>query len=334
MSPTLQLLAKTELPAGAWLVVNPPADWEAAGLLADASIYTEEWTVARQLPQAQFGLLPEMPAQATDVLLFLPKAKPRFQQLLQTLLQALPAAATVWVAGENSGGIKSAQKTLAERFSDVTKVANAKRCGLIRCREPLPADAYVGSVEMAAQATAAQIVFQQWQLASLPGLFNKGEVDSGTQLLLAHLPALRGHVLDIGCGGGVISLAALAAGAESVLAVDNSAVALAAAQKTFDLNNAKNVELLASDVFSDVPRSIGGSFDFILSNPPFHSGTSTNYQPAQQLIEDSRRYLKPGGRLFLVANRHLAYEQWLEASFKRWEVLEQRNGFKVLVAYQ
>jgi 16S rRNA (guanine1207-N2)-methyltransferase len=330
VSPTLQLLAKAELPSGQWLVINPPADWRQAGMLADATLYSEEWAIARQLDGAQFGLLPETPPQTSDILLFLPKAKPRFQQLLQTLLKDMPAMAVLWVVGENSGGIKSAVKPLAERFADVTKVANAKRCGLIRCRDPLP----MGASTENAETPAEPLVFQQWQLATAPGLFNKGEVDQGTQLLLAHLPKLRGRVLDMGCGGGVLSLAALAAGAESVLAVDSSAVALAASQQSFALNGVAGAEVQASDVFSDIPRTVGGTFDFILSNPPFHSGIATDYQPAQQLIEGARRYLKPGGRMILVANRHLAYEQWLDASFKRWEVLEQRNGFKVLVAYQ
>ncbi|MDD9893917.1 MAG: class I SAM-dependent methyltransferase [Gammaproteobacteria bacterium] len=325
MTPTLQLLQKSELPAGQWFVLNPPADWRSSALLSEVSFYSEEWAVARQFDSCEFGVEPNVPAGTEHVLLFLPKAKPRLQQLLHSIVPQLNSA-NLWVVGENTGGIKAAPKQLADYFAVIEKCGNAKRCGLLRCSEPKQA---LPDVE-----ALSPTVFDQWQLSAKPGLFNKGQVDKGTELLLQHLPKLHGRVLDMGCGGGVISLAAIAKGAESVLAADSSAVALAAAQESLALNNTESVEVVASDVYSDIPRDIGGSFDWVLSNPPFHSGIATDYQPARRLIQDSKRYVRSGGRLMIVANRHLPYEQWLEATFSRWEVLVQESGFKVLVAYQ
>jgi 16S rRNA (guanine1207-N2)-methyltransferase len=42
--------------------------------------------------------------------------------------------------------------------------------------------------------------------------------------------------------------------------------------------------------------------------------------------------LQPGGRLYLVANRHLPYEAVLDASFGSVRMLAQREGFKVVEA--
>ena len=42
--------------------------------------------------------------------------------------------------------------------------------------------------------------------------------------------------------------------------------------------------------------------------------------------------LKPGGRLWLVANRHLPYEQVLNASFGDVRAVAERDGFKVIAA--
>jgi len=329
MTPTLQLLQKCDLPSGPWLVVNPPVDWAQAGLLdASAQYFADEWFIAQANAGCEFGLLPSLDASVARVLLFLPKAKPRFAQLLATLTSQFATNTELWVVGENNGGIKSASKPLAEYFGQVTKVGNAKRCGLLRCAELRQ------SPEPVIFEEPAWHIFQDWQLASLPGLFNKGAVDKGTQLLLEHMPKVYGQVLDMGCGGGVISLAASQRGADAVTAVDSSAIALKATQLAAQKNGVANINTVASDVFSELPRSIGGNYEWIISNPPFHTGIDTNYQPAQRLITEGKRYLKSGGRMLLVANRHLPYEQWLEASFKRWEVLEQRDGFKVLVAYQ
>lgn len=329
MTPTLQLLQKCELPTGNWHVINPPQDWAQIQLLPAAKLFSDQWYVARALEACEFGLLPNVSADAEHVLLFLPKAKPRFAQLLQCLATQLSAKAQLWVVGENSGGVKSAAKLLSPYFAELSKVGNAKRCGLIRCSSPQALETEPGL------AQTEWIEFQDWQLASLPGLFNKGAVDKGTELLLKHLPKkLYGKALDMGCGGGVLSLAAMQLGAESVVAVDSSAVALEATRQSLEKNNVMGVTVQASDVFSDVPRDIGGSFEWVISNPPFHTGVATDYQPVQKLIKDSKRYVKSGGRLMFVANRHLPYEQWLEATFKRWELLEQQHGFKVLVAYQ
>ncbi len=42
--------------------------------------------------------------------------------------------------------------------------------------------------------------------------------------------------------------------------------------------------------------------------------------------------LRPGGRLWLVANRHLPYEQALGAGFERVRIVTQQHGFKIVEA--
>jgi len=42
--------------------------------------------------------------------------------------------------------------------------------------------------------------------------------------------------------------------------------------------------------------------------------------------------LQPGGRLWLVANRHLPYESILTASFGSARIVAQEQGFKIIEA--
>jgi pseudouridine synthase len=50
-------------------------------------------------------------------------------------------------------------------------------------------------------------------------------------------------------------------------------------------------------------------FDVVVTNPPFHVGKATDLDVPQQFIADAHAVLANGGRLFLVANRTLPYEQ-------------------------
>ena len=47
------------------------------------------------------------------------------------------------------------------------------------------------------------------------GVFSKGELDTGTELLLNALPDLKGDVLDLGCGWGAIGIAVSKANPET-----------------------------------------------------------------------------------------------------------------------
>ncbi|MBQ6555376.1 MAG: peptide chain release factor N(5)-glutamine methyltransferase [Firmicutes bacterium] len=71
-------------------------------------------------------------------------------------------------------------------------------------------------------------------------------------------------VLDIGTGSGAIAVSLAKYGAESVAAVDISEKALETAAKNAALNGV-DVKFIKSDIFENV----SGSFDAIVSNPPY-----------------------------------------------------------------
>ena len=50
------------------------------------------------------------------------------------------------------------------------------------------------------------------------------------------------------------------------------------------------------------------------------------------MIKAASSALKPGGRLLMVANRGLPYEQALKAGFKEVQELRNEGGFRVISA--
>jgi 16S rRNA (guanine1207-N2)-methyltransferase len=82
-----------------------------------------------------------------------------------------------------------------------------------------------------------------------------------------------------------------------------------------------------------VTAGLGGRFDFIVSNPPFHTPAREERPDiGRRFIATAAQALRPGGRLLVVANRHLPYEQVLDAQFGTVRVLAERDGFKALLA--
>ena len=74
-------------------------------------------------------------------------------------------------------------------------------------------------------------------------------------------------------------------------------------------------------------------YDFIVSNPPFHAQSRADRPDiGRRFIAAAAEALKPGGRLWLVANRHLPYEAVLDARFGKARIVTQRDGFKVIEA--
>lgn len=109
--------------------------------------------------------------------------------------------------------------------------------------------------------------YQDIRLFVPPEVFHPGFFFS-TQFLLEYvnkLPLQGKQLLELGCGSGLISIAAAKKGA-LVTASDINPVAVEALKKNSRNNNAA-LTVIGSDLFDDIPVK---QFDIIAINPPFY----------------------------------------------------------------
>lgn len=159
------------------------------------------------------------------------------------------------------------------------------------------------------------------------GIFSADSIDEGSQLLARHFPnRLKGSVADLGAGWGWLSHAALAAceAIEDIHLIEAEARALAAARANLTHDS-------AYFHWADATEH-SGKYDAVITNPPFHADRKPDPSLGLSFISAAAKMLKPNGKLMLVANRMLPYEDALEQLFRRVERREQTNRFKVFEA--
>ena len=105
------------------------------------------------------------------------------------------------------------------------------------------------------------------------GVFSKGELDTGTRLLLDALPDVYGDVLDLGCGWGAIGVAVKKKyPAAHVTMVDVNRRALELCRFNA-VRNGITAECLESDGMAEVMER---TFDFIITNPPIRASSRSS----------------------------------------------------------
>ncbi|MEU3721746.1 methyltransferase [Streptomyces sp. NPDC031705] len=167
------------------------------------------------------------------------------------------------------------------------------------------------------------------------GIFCADRLDVGTRFFLQSIPTNTdgARVVDLGCGNGVVGTAVQVADPDAeVVFTDESYQAVASARATYEANvrpGRRTAEFLVGDGVAMLPPS---SVDLILNNPPFHSHQATTDATALRMFAQSRKALRTGGELWVVANRHMGYHTHLRRLFGNSEVVASEPKFVVLRA--
>ena len=267
----------------------------------------------------------------------LPKGKGPTLQLLWDAFVALPPGGRCHIAGANDEGIQSALRHAAELFGSASTVAYQKgyRVGVAIKAEPPPPQPAVFTTPYldhgAWHRFTVDIRGERYTVCSRPGVFSWERLDDGTRALLETMAIGPGEtVLDLGCGAGITGVvAARLSQTGMVTMVDVALEALEAARRTVATNGLTNCMVLPSDGAAAVRDR---RFDVVITNPPFHVGKATTYDAAVQFVQDAAAVLRPGGRLWLVANRFIPYEGIIQSQFGSATIAQESGRYKVLVA--
>ncbi len=270
------------------------------------------------------------------VIIYQPKAKELLDYLLAATLPLLKQGGAVWLVGDNKSGVKSSMKRLVAPLEEVGKVDSAKHCFLFSGRKLGEAKPFI--FEDWITTWQQEVAGQRFTLCSIPGVFGHGKLDKGTALLLEQLSQHRfmsgvdkARLLDFGCGDGVISMWLHKRTGANISALDDSALALKATELTFAANNASDaLTVIASNGLANAK----GRYNYVITNPPFHTGISTDYSIAERFFIEVKKHLTLNGELFVVANDFLRYPPLMDAALGKHQTLLKGSGFAVYHARQ
>ncbi|MSO65791.1 MAG: class I SAM-dependent methyltransferase [Alphaproteobacteria bacterium] len=239
----------------------------------------------------------------------------------------LEVGGTLVVAGRNNEGIRAIERVVLHTLGPIATAA--KHHGRVFWLARPAGNEPPAVPEWIAEAAPRRVA--TLDAVTRPGIFSWERVDPGSELLARSLPpTLAGRVADLGAGWGYLARAVLVCSA-SVGVLDlyeAEALALDCARE--------NVVAPGRRIrfhWHDVAAGIGERrYDTVVTNPPFHDDSGTTPELGRRFIEVAAAALVPGGTLYMVANRHLPYEQPLAAAFTTWEKLADDRGYKVLRA--
>ncbi|MDT0168923.1 methyltransferase [Pseudarthrobacter sp. BRE9] len=275
--------------------------------------------IAAETTFVQLPLGRELLAGADTVLLQLPKTLAELEEIAAAV--ALHAAPEVrLLAGGRVKHMSLGMNAVLERYfaSVQPQLARQKSRVLLAAGPKPPTSAPRFPV-------VEHLAELDLDVAAHGAVFAGPRLDIGTRFLLTFLPAMKParHAVDLGCGTGILAaMYARQFPAAAVTATDQSAAAVQSALATARANGlGDRITVLQDDALSTFAE---GTVDAVLLNPPFHVGAGVHAGAGLKMIEAAGQVLAPGGELWTVFNRHLAYLPALERNVGP-TVVEGRN---------
>lgn len=266
-------------------------------------------------------------ASCNTAVVFLPKARDELTFRLRQAASLLVPGGHMLLIGEKREGIAGAVKQLQEVAPASKKVDSARHCQVWLGKPEQVGTVFDESAWVNWHTVDAAGI--SLAVAGLPGIFSDGRLDEGTALLLESLSTARpkGPVLDFACGAGVIGAWLHKRWGIAVDGVDVQAQAVACAALTYDRAGASG-SILPSDGLNEIT----GRYQTIITNPPFHSGVSTDTSMTEDFLKQAARNLNPGGELRLVANGFLPYPRLIKQYIGNCRALVKTPRFSVYSA--
>ncbi len=301
------------------LAVRPEEATDLGALPRDGTrVVTGFAPLADALRQVGWEVAPTVTGPAGAAVLWWPRARAFGRALVAELAAVVPEGAPLVIDGQKLQGIDPAWRDL-------------------RARGEVLAEVTKGHGRTFAIANPGPAAFADWRgtetevapgFVTRPGVFSADGVDAGSALLARHLPAdLAGAGADLGAGWGWLAAGVLRSPRVTTLdLVEAEAEALACARRNAPDPRAR---FHWADATRWRPERL---LDFVVTNPPFHTGRAADPALGAAFIAAAARMLAPSGRLWLVANRALPYEAPLAAAFAHVERIADEGGFKVFAA--
>ncbi|MCC8252362.1 methyltransferase [Vibrio campbellii] len=284
-----------------------------------------------QCNQVSFlSTMDDIPENTDLVLMQLPKSNRHLVWLLSQLRKALPASCPI-VAVNKAKEIHTSTLKLFEKYLGETKTSLAwKKHRLVF------SSANAQPVIDVDPMTIWDVEGESIQLKNLPNVYSGESLDLGARFMLQHLPqdpTLK-HVIDLGCGNGVLSVKMGQLNPQARLtSVDESFMAIKSAKQNLldNLGDARDIQCIANNCLHGFTPDCA---DMVMCNPPFHQQQAITDHIAWQMFCDAKQILNQGGKLLVIGNRHLGYDAKLKRLFgdKNVKLVASNNKFVILQA--
>lgn len=304
-----------------WIVLNsrplplPAAAWH-DNLCHQQGFRPDYLALAAQRSDAS----PDLKGDAilSGALVLLTRSRALNEANIATAWNRVSNGSSIVVAGDNKIGIRPLQRWVEGRADIAGSLSkyHARVFWLTKIGANWPTESLVHAAD-------------GYEIA--PGMFSMDGPDAGSVLLAEQFDnRISGRVADLGAGWGYLSNELLQrADLESIDLFEADHASLEAARQNVKPSGGTDLRFHWHDV---VGEPIGDRFDTVIMNPPFHIGRSTDPDLGRAFIRAAATILVKGGRLLMVANIHLPYEQDLKGQFRTVSQIAQRDGFKIIEA--
>jgi 16S rRNA (guanine1207-N2)-methyltransferase len=160
-------------------------------------------------------------------------------------------------------------------------------------------------------------------------VFSKKRVDTGTRLLIETMVLPEtGYVLDVGCGYGVVGIAAATFNTQlHVVMTDVNARAVNLAKHNIAKNKATNAEAKCGYLYEPVENL---KFNCVLSNPPVSAGMDT----VKTIIAQAPKVMASKATFQMVVRSKIGGKTLpplFNETFGNSAVLARESGYRVLI---